>query len=131
MKLFYKFSGCSYDKLERWLKHEIVQWVYGRLKILSQFQKYELVKLESSETKLYVDPEVWTYVGENGEIMPTKRLYSSATYYSLDEHGQLQCHGMWEGAKWEHSDAVGRRFKEEQNAATGEPVVDTTGVSEV
>lgn len=87
--------------------------------------------MESSETKFYFGPEVWTYVGENGEIMPTKKLYQGAMCYSPNEHGELERHGRFEGARWENKREFNRIWLEEQNASKGEPVIDATGTSQV
>jgi hypothetical protein len=122
MKLFLKFSMYDDPKAGRVIVHAINQWIYGRLRMLTQFQKYEVGKLESSETKLYFGPEIWTYVGENGEIMPTKKLYQAAKYYSLDEHGELQRHGAFEGAKHVRKNEARMKGLDEQNDASKEGI---------
>jgi hypothetical protein len=33
--------------------------------------------------------------------MPTKQLHQAARHYSPDQHGELQEHGRYDGAKWD------------------------------
>jgi hypothetical protein len=92
MKLFLKFSMYDDPKAGRVIVHAINQWIYGRLRMLTQFQKYEVGKLESSETKLYFGPEIWTYVGENGGLCRPRsyiRLQSIILLMSMENYNVM------------------------------------------
>ncbi|EPE35205.1 hypothetical protein GLAREA_10902 [Glarea lozoyensis ATCC 20868] len=63
------------------------QYVYARLRLFAQFQKYEVKFLESSETRFYTTPEVWEYQDDDGQILQEKRVREHAHGYRIDETG--------------------------------------------
>jgi hypothetical protein len=74
-----------------YIEREIDNFVLARLRLMTQFQRFELRWPKSSETRFCVQPEIWTYLGENGEILDQriKRLHRQAHFVYVKENGEL------------------------------------------
>ena len=69
---------------------EIDSFVYGRFRLLANFQKYTLDWPESTEAKFCVAPDVWTYLAEDGKLQEEQRRVWHARFVTIDEDGVVR-----------------------------------------